>query len=302
MFMEDIRQTKEWAEYLESMGWKAEKSWSGVLAYVKQFPLIPLSVIKVQRTTLQQIDWAWLKSLEKKYRAVKLYVELNEPSERERKVDREFAERGLKKHAGPMLPSSTLVLNLKKTEAERLALMKAKTRYNLKLAERNNLQVKIINGNNFRDQADQWQTLIELIVASSRERRLWEISHKRLHNLIKAFGRNIYGIKIQDSRFKNKTQQNKLLAGALFLMTTDAVFYSYSGSTDDGKRMMAPTLCIWEGIKAGSLFGKKWFDFDGLDDPRFPKKAWQGFSTFKRGFGGKVVKFVPMYSQWLTIW
>ena len=63
-------------------------------------------------------------------------------------------------------------------------------------------------------------------------------------------------------------------------------FYWHNCSTETGKKLFAPTLCVWEVIKESKRRNLQIFDFEGLWDERFPKlnKNWQGFSQFKKGF------------------
>jgi lipid II:glycine glycyltransferase (peptidoglycan interpeptide bridge formation enzyme) len=63
-------------------------------------------------------------------------------------------------------------------------------------------------------------------------------------------------------------------------------FYWHNGSLDIGKKLFAPTLCIWEAILECKRRRLKVFDFEGLYDERFPNKntSWKGFSRFKLGF------------------
>ena len=65
----------------------------------------------------------------------------------------------------------------------------------------------------------------------------------------------------------------------------------YAASTTNGKQLFVPTMLVWEAIKLGKKLGKKYFDFEGIYDERFPLKAWKGFTRFKQSFGGKEVVF-----------
>jgi len=62
--MTDIRQSKEYANYLESQGWVVERI-DDISYFIKKIPILG-SVLKIQRP--EKIDFETIQKIEKKYR------------------------------------------------------------------------------------------------------------------------------------------------------------------------------------------------------------------------------------------
>ena len=90
---------------------------------------------------------------------------------------------------------------------------------------------------------------------------------------------------------------NELVAGILLLHADKTSYYMYAASNQEGKRLFAPTICAWEAIKMSKKRGLKIFDFEGIYDERFPLKNWEGFTRFKKSFGGSEIEYPGAFSK-----
>ncbi|MBU1323407.1 peptidoglycan bridge formation glycyltransferase FemA/FemB family protein, partial [Patescibacteria group bacterium] len=63
--------------------------------------------------------------------------------------------------------------------------------------------------------------------------------------------------------------------------------------TQEGKIKFVPTLLVWEAIKLAKKLGCKRFDFEGIDD-----KRWPGFTRFKKSFGGIEIEYRGSFSKY----
>ncbi|MDZ7586191.1 MAG: peptidoglycan bridge formation glycyltransferase FemA/FemB family protein, partial [Patescibacteria group bacterium] len=70
-------------------------------------------------------------------------------------------------------------------------------------------------------------------------------------------------------------------------------YYSHNGVSPAGKRKFVPTMLVWEAIKLAKKLECKRFDFEGIDD-----KRWPGFTRFKKSFGGKIIEYPMSFSRW----
>lgn len=75
--MKDLRQSDEYAEYLRLIGWKVIQSDKGVWVYVRNMPMLPCSILKLQRVSEKDLDLEWLYSIKKKEKVVLQYIELD---------------------------------------------------------------------------------------------------------------------------------------------------------------------------------------------------------------------------------
>lgn len=69
--MSDIRQTREYANYLSKIGWKVER-FAEINYFIRKVPIIG-SIIKIQRP--EEIRISKIRELAKKYRALQIIVE-----------------------------------------------------------------------------------------------------------------------------------------------------------------------------------------------------------------------------------
>lgn len=270
--MKDIRQTPQYAIFMQNIGWKVERK-QGVNYFIKKFPLIG-SFIKIQRpgkTDFNQVDM-----LTKKYRALRIIVE-----PKTNQQINQLTNHGLCQGKSFFLPSKTIHIDLSKSEKKLLKEMHHKTRYNIKKAIRNKLKVR--RSKDIKTFADFWQD------CAKRQRGMFLSQKKEITELYKAFGKNAHLVLVYNDK--------ALVSGILIIMTEDIAYYMYAASSEFGKKLFAPTLNAWEAIKLAKNLGCKIFDFEGIYDERFPLKSWQGFTRFKKSFGGYEVEYPGTFTK-----
>ena len=268
----DLRQAKEYGEYMEKIGWRAEKG-----AFIKQLPLIPFSFIKIQRQAWP-LDFEAIERLAKKYRAVQIKIE---PSFGDKTNYRQF---GYKTDSSPLLPTKTIWLDLRKNHKELLKEMHHKTRYNIRKHEADGQEFEIIRGDKVKD--DHLRALYEMYKKNAKRQGFWGVNFNQLKSLFEAFGGKSYLLKV------------KGLGGLILLIHDKTAYYSHNGTTKEGRQKFIPTLLTWEAIKLAKKLGCVRFDFEGIADERFPiTKKWQGFTRFKRSFGGVKVEYIGSFSK-----
>lgn len=258
----DLRQTSEYSKYVKALGWDVQKI-NGSLVFIKAIPLLG-KIAKLQRP-LNNPSKKDLDQFIKKYNISILSMEPEEQT-----------IHGFSYSSSPYLPSKTIQLDLRKTSLLLLSEMKQKTRYNIKIAEKNKLTIKkSVDINLF---VEYWQN-------KAIERGQFLPQKKEIINLFQAFGKK--------SHLYFAYKSNNIVAGLLILDSPDTAYYMYAFTTDIGKRMFAPTLLSWNAILQAKKRKLKRFDFDGIYDERYPKttKNWMGFTKFKEGFGGRVIEF-----------
>ena len=83
-----------------------------------------------------------------------------------------------------------------------------------------------------------------------------------------------------------------LLAGAVIVSFDKCAYYYYAVTSDKGREFLAGYLVVWEAMREAKRRGYQVFDFGGIYDDRFKYlKRWQGFSAFKKKFGGEEVNY-----------
>jgi lipid II:glycine glycyltransferase (peptidoglycan interpeptide bridge formation enzyme) len=301
--MIDLRQTKEYANYMETIGWKVERI-ENTNYFIKTLPLLG-SVLKIQRPKeLSSLVFEQIRSLEKKYRVFQTIVEPSEEADSKQLMANDF-----KQSKSPYLPSKTIHIDVAKNDSALLSAMHYKTRYNIKNAQRNDVWIE--TSQDIKTFATLWQI-------EAKERGFFLSQENEINALYTSFGAKTQIIFAHSSSLranemsvaisnKNKssieiassqTPRNDILGGILLLFTKDICYYMYAFSTKEGKKLFAPTLLVWEALQIAKKKKVNFFDFEGIFDERFPLPKWKGFSRFKQSFGGEEVTYPGAFVKW----
>lgn len=292
MLSDDIRQSPEYATYMQKIGWLVEYVGTGektTNVFIKKIPLAG-SVIKIQRPN-PPIPFDEIEILAQKYRALFVKIEPNLPisnkyqSQINTNENNQISNSSLLIHnykldSWPLLPTKTIVIDLDKTADELLNSFDKTTRYQLRQAQKNNLQVQIIQ--NTANSLIGIKQFSQLWHKNAKDRGFWIPFEKQLILLWQSFGSKAFLITAS-----NNSQQQ--MAGALILMHDQTVYYLHAFSTPAGRKQSAPTMVVWEVMKFAKGKYCRFFDFEGIYDPRYHKytRKWLGFTRFKQGFGGQ---------------
>lgn len=183
--------------------------------------------------------------------------------------------------SGQSSPRASLFLDINKSEEEILAQMKPKTRYNIRLAERKGLEVKML---------DNVDILYDLLQKTAQRKNSFFPHRKKyytrmINNLAKRDVAHIF-VAEKDGDF---------LAAILVAFFGDVAIYLHGGFDEKKKNLMAPYLCHWEAIKCAHQKGCKYYDLWGISENNDPHDPWTGITRFKAGFGGEKVFFAGSY-------
>lgn len=164
-------------------------------------------------------------------------------------------------------PEKSLFLDLSKDEAELLAQMHPKTRYNIRLAEKKG--VEIIQG-----KAENLKEFWDLLQITVKRDSFRGHSFSHYQELL-AGSRG--AIELWLARREGRT-----LAAGLFSFYGGRAVYLHGASADEERRYMAPYLLQWRMIQRARSHSCRYYDFYGIDE-----RKWPGVTRFKRGFGGE---------------
>jgi len=255
----DLRQSKEFAQFMKLSGWTVEKI-DNCYVYLRKLPLLPPLIMKLQYST-PPIPFEKIEKLAKKYKSLQIQIQ-------PLKMEVGFRKYGYKLSGGGHV-TKTLQIDLTKPEKKIFALMKKDARYSIKKAEKEPLQIiEVLDLEKFHH---VWKKSVSW--------RRYVPSLKTLKRLKKAFGKKAIFLATND------------LAGTIVLISNNSAYYYYAFTSKEGRKKFAQYLLVWEVIKLAKKRGCKIFDFEGIYDERFPIKAWKGFSHFKKSFGGKEIEY-----------
>jgi len=292
--MPDIRQSSQYAKYIESIGWQVEKIGEGY-AFIKKFPLLG-SLIKVQRIK-PPIPFEKIEKLAKKYHAFQIILEPALSKQHKNSQSPQPSQDPRTPHhykplTSPFIPTKTLLLDLKQSEKAIFASFSKSKRRDIRIAERHNLKIE-------EGTPEQFYKLKKKFLL--RKRILPFGTKREIFPLCQAFGNNakiLIAYLSCPSCSPDPSCPPKPLAGLLLLFHQRTAYYWQAATTPTGNKLLAPTLLLWEAIKIAKKQGYQTFDFEGIYDERFPQnRSWLGFTHFKQGFGGKEVEFPPPLSS-----
>lgn len=176
-------------------------------------------------------------------------------------------------------PSATMILDLQKSEEEILAGMHSKTRYNINLSQKKNLELK-----NEKKLPVFWDLSKK---TSARDGfRLHEAAHYQA---------------ILDSKFSTQLtvySHGKAIATMVLVGSGDNFTYLFGASDHEYRALMAPYLLQWSAMMIGKNSGYKFYDFFGVAPNVSGNEHYEydvehqygGVSRFKSGFGADYVE------------
>ena len=281
----DIRQSATHAAYLRSLGWDilhipSRSGSKNIQVSLLKIPLLQWHFAKIQRYEETPSEAV----IRKLFRQKKVFAFSFEPGNLTK--DEQKKHEILMKHLGAKIdpsvyvPSSTMLLDLRKPLEELRKTFDANARRLTRPHVHQDVETVILP-------APQW--------SSDTTRLFWE--HGKKHNkhwnmtwgifnkLVFQYGDQAhFAITIE-----KKTK--KWISGILFLSTNDVFNYFQAWAAPLARKKGSHFWTLFKGLEYGKNLGCKTFDFEGLYDPRFPRKSWQGFSHFKSKFGGTVIRF-----------
>lgn len=273
----DIRQSPQYCQFMKLLDWRVEKAgkWQ---VFIKKFPIVG-SLIKIQRVT-PPVPFEEIEKLAKRHRAFKVVIEFDKLLKSPRLPNT------YKVYKSPFLPTKTIIINLKRTEAEIFNSFSPEKRRAVRKAEKNGVVVK-------KGTAEEFiflkkRSLLEKLIlpfGSKREiKALWKVFAPSQAKILIAYlppnSPNTHNI-------PNFTP----LAGILLLFHQKTAYYWQAAATNKGKKLFAPSHLVWEALKIAKKLGCTEFDFEGIYDERFPISSWKGFTKFKGEFGGREITY-----------
>ena len=215
------------------------------------------------------------------------------PGENEPDVDpqginirKEWKEQGWRFSSDQIQFRNTILIDLRQDDDEILGRMKSKTRYNIRLAERKGITIRLGGKNDLADlyrmYADTSMRAGFTIRGESYYQTLWQIFMKEdLHQKTDAVAQPI----IADF-------EEQPVAGAVMFRFGERAWYLHGMSLPEHNEKMPSYLIQWEGMRWAKENGCSTYDMWGAPDRFEETDSMWGVYRFKRGFGGEVVRTI----------
>jgi lipid II:glycine glycyltransferase (peptidoglycan interpeptide bridge formation enzyme) len=266
-------QSKYWRKVKENLGNKTFDA-GEIWFQTTPLPIVNKNIGYIPRPRLEDINWKNLYEEGKKAGCVFISIDPDNL-----KSENPTIKSKLKTSLGkPTHLQENVILDISKSEEELLLGMKQKHRYNIKIAQKKGVEVKIGKDSKM---LDEFLSLYQETVdrqnyfgrSSDYIKTVWntlqtEVSEKPLALIITAY------------------LEGKPLSSWMLFLFEDTIYYPYGGSSSESKNVMATYLLVWELIKWGKKNGYTKLDLWGIET-----KSDDGFSRFKLGFGGNHIVY-----------
>lgn len=281
----DIRQSKNYAEYLKTQGWTVERI-GNTNYFIKKLPIVG-SILKIQRPI--KIDFQTIKRLEKKYRVFQTIIEPDLASvvNSFSNIHASLLQMCFKLSTSPFLPSKTIHLDLTQTKEIIFRNFSKDCKYSIRKGE--GLEIKECSSPkeidifhkawrksvNFNRYIPSLQSLLNLKKSFPQSKSIFLASHNKI---------------------------GRIIGGAIFTTSSHKrsnyiTYYWHGFTSSEGRTSLSQYALLYQGILWAKGHGYKVFDLEGIYDERFPNKSWLGFTHFKKSFGGTEVLYLGCYSK-----
>lgn len=290
-------QSKMWADVKDNWKWEAvivrndEGNIVGSVAVlIRRVPMMPFTIMYSPRGPVCDLHDRevfnrlinGVKQLAKKYKSyvLKLDTDVSSSDEEYKKIVQEagFKLSSDSKNFEGIQPRYVFRLNIEnKTQDEVMAIFHAKTRYNIRVAIKNNVSV-ILGSQNDLD--DFHRIMLETGVRDGFVIR----SKSYFKQMMDCLG--------EHCRLYMAYYDGKPIAGTLAVWYGDKVWYLYGASSNEYRNVMPNYLLQWEMIKWAVEKGCRIYDFRGVSGDLSEDNPLYGLYRFKKGFNGEFIEFI----------
>ncbi len=192
--------------------------------------------------------------------------------------------------AHPLFTKYNFVLDLTKREEEILADMHQKTRYNIKVAKKNEVEVA-------EDNSDKaFKEYLRLTKETTERQKFYahtEDYHQKMWETLKnqSSDKNKLTAHLLTAKYKDK-----ILTAWIVFVFKDTLYYPYGASSSENREVMSSNLMMFEAIRFGKKLGLKKFDMWGALGKNPDKNdPWYGFHNFKEKYNPEHVEYIGSY-------
>lgn len=189
---------------------------------------------------------------------------------------------GLKKSPMHLAAENTVIIDLTQPEEKLMANMRRQTRYDVRRAEKLGIKVEKSNDDGIFKEFHQVQ------VDTAKRQNFIPPNFDTLLAEKEAFGNNIM-------IYTAKTENNEPIAYGMIIKDGKEADYYEAASTPLNRKIPGAHALLWRVMRDLKDEGYERFNLWGIAPPGQPNHRYAGVTTFKTGFGGDIVEFVPAH-------
>lgn len=193
-----------------------------------------------------------------------------------------LADLGLRESPMHLAAEHTVMLDLTKSEAELLADMRRQTRYEVRQAEKKGIVVKKSRTK------EMFKEFHEAQVETAKRQGFVPPNLKVLMAEREAFGENA-------EIYVAETAEGEKIAYGLVVSAGLEADYYEAASTPLNRKLPGAYALLWQAVLGAKKAGYQRFNLWGIAPAGQPNHRYAGVTTFKTGFGGEIVEYVPAH-------
>lgn len=238
------------------------------------------------------IDWADEKLVEKTLKEIReiaqkegcVFVRMRPQIKNSPKELAKLARLGLQKSPMHLAAEHTVMIDLEQTEDEMLSKMRRQTRYEVRKAKKQEIVVE-------KDNSEELFREFHAVQAETAKRQ--KFIPPNVKTLLAE--REAFGEKAEI--YVAKTKEGKKIAYGLIIKDGQEGDYYEAASTALNRKLPGAYALIWQAMKDLKAEGFSRFNLWGIAPAGQPEHRYAKVTTFKTGFGGEVVEFVPAHDM-----
>ena len=289
-------QSLKWCGVKDNWGWDAVisrdadgKICGTCLVLIRKVPVVGKTIMYAPRGPVCDIRNTELlnkliedaKELGKQFNACVLIIDPDVKSE-EKEYVKVLTDAGFKGKDGKNFegtqPRFVFRLNVKgKTIDELMAAFHSKTRYNIRVAQKNGVEVKIVG-------KEEAKTFYEIMLETGMRDNFVTRPLSYFETMLDSLGEN--------ARLYMAYYEGKAIAGTLAAQYGNKVWYLYGASSNAYRNVMPNYLLQLEMIRWAVDTNCDIYDFRGVSGDLSPENPLYGLYKFKKGFSGELTEFI----------
>ena len=306
-----ILQTLQWAESKKQNGWSPMFFWSGsrrhdpdalVMVLRKQVNFLGMKFTVLYAPKGPTLDWSYpaavnqtldfLQALCRKQKAIFIKIdpdvslgtgipgsEDEKPNENGLALQKELKKRGWQFSKDQIQYRNTVLVDLRQNEEDLLAVMRQKTRYNIRLAAKKGVTIR--QGN-----VSELPVLYNMY-AQTAVRDGFVIRYEDYYlNTWRAF------LDADMAKILVAEVEGKPVAALILFHFNGTSRYMYGMSTEQYRELMPNHLLQWEAMRLSKQLGCHTYDMWGAPDVFDETDSMWGVYRFKQGFNGITARYI----------
>lgn len=189
---------------------------------------------------------------------------------------------GLKKSPMHLAAEHTVMINLGKSKEDLLADMRRQTRYEVRRADK--LGIRVENGNS----EEIFKEFHKIQVETAKRQNFVPPNLKTLLAEKEAFADNA-------TIYTAVTAEGEKIAYGLVIHEGKEGDYYEAASTPLNRKLPGAYALLWQAMRDLKNQGYERFNLWGIAPADQPNHRYAGVTTFKTGFGGEIIEYVPAH-------